>query len=365
MQTNETAHDDGGGSSRAAAVGGWGLTGADGVALPLTSVAVRGELVAMAARLSICNTYTNTTGAPVDATFRAYLADLGAVCGVLVHVDGQAPIDALLTRRLRRRVVADYDDDQQDDDDDDDDDNFNDDDSEFGSRSPDDAFADDAVLRALNPDGDHDLLACSVGVLPPGQSVRFEVTYIAELYTRGDLLRCVVPTTFAERVVVPHSLRSSLDAPQPSRRALVALELDLALAMPQPIVSVASASHSDQLQVLLNGSRARVTLRATCSESLDVVLAISLLKPQRSCLVAELVTRELLASSGATTTTTTATARTTMMASANDLDVSSLVNIDIVKNSVALMMIHYPQVCFVDFELSNESVLVVNVYLKF
>jgi hypothetical protein len=141
---------------------GWGLWTADGVCLPLVRVSVKGELIGLAARLAVSQSYVNSSASSVEATFRAYLADLGTVCGVLVHVDGNEPIEAQLRRRARRAA-------------DDTASDFHDDDEEAkhteqpeGDENGDDLF-DDAGLRALNPEGDHDLFACRVGTLRPGQ----------------------------------------------------------------------------------------------------------------------------------------------------------------------------------------------------
>jgi hypothetical protein len=207
------------------------------------------QLLGASARVVVAQRYSNTTGAPVAmATFRAYLADLGAVCGVSVQLDAHAPrIDAVLCERA----------------------------GEADEREADD-------VHALNPERDHDLFACRIGPMRVGQTVCLSVTFVAELFFRGDFLRFVVPTTFAERVAGGDDV-----ALVPADAPAIALELELDVHMACDIERITSVSHAAALSCSLRGTRAHISLRSTETLALDVVLAIQLAEPRRSFVAVE------------------------------------------------------------------------------
>jgi hypothetical protein len=206
--------------------------------------------------LALNSVSLGSTGNSVEATFRAYLADLGAVCGVSVRIDEQAPLDAKLTVRDEDMSVA------------------------------------ESELHELNPERDHDLFACRVGTLAPDQSVTFSVAYVSELFVRGDVVRFVVPTAFAERVDAAAAAAIAMQLPPrrptaPPAGSSVALELDLSVEMPSAIERIESVTHGAALKVALTGTRATVQVRTNENAALDVALAVHIAQPRQSFVAIE------------------------------------------------------------------------------
>jgi len=145
-----------------------GLVTETGV-VPLTGVAVRGEIAGRSSRVRVAQRFHNTEQKPIEAVYRFPLPDGAAICGFRANIGGRVVKGQVEEREKAFEIY-------------------------------------DEALAAghggyLIDEERPNIFTLSVGNLNPGAEVVIEIDYVALLDTEGTKLRFLLPTTISPRYV--------------------------------------------------------------------------------------------------------------------------------------------------------------------
>ncbi|XP_064404134.1 protein mono-ADP-ribosyltransferase PARP4-like isoform X3 [Halichondria panicea] len=148
---------------------------AEGVDVPLESVAVRAQLIDLAARVVVLQGYKNKSQVPIEAKYVFPLDDMAAVCGFEAFINGKHIVGEVKEKEQAHREYR------------------------------------EAISKGhgayLMDEETPDVFTVSVGNLPPGASVLIKIIYVAELAVEGDNIVFSLPGS-----VAPWKQEAALDA---------------------------------------------------------------------------------------------------------------------------------------------------------
>ncbi len=208
-----------------------GLRSADGQSVPLTAVHISGDLLGNTARITVAQTYRNSTSTPMEAVYTFPLATGASVSSFEARIG---------ERRVIGQVME----------------------SEEAFERYDDAMADGHGAFLLDQHRPN-IFTASVGNLNVGDEAVIEISYVCVLEQEGNAIRFTLPTTISPRYVSasgPEVGQPDAERVNPPKALAVpyALTLDLKVKTLSPIASVESPSHS--IRTELDDGSARVTL---------------------------------------------------------------------------------------------------------
>ncbi|ELR24909.1 von Willebrand factor type A domain containing protein [Acanthamoeba castellanii str. Neff] len=216
--------------------------------IPLVGVKASATITDVACEVTLVQRYRNDEEVPLEVGYTFPLDSRAAVCRFEVELDGKRVVGSVLPHAQARDAYG-------------------------------DAIAEGSGAYLLEQKKE-EIFQMNVGNLPPGKECTIYITYVAELPLEGEMVRFTLPTTIApryqgqgttasEREALKEVTTMSSTSSSSSSSKPYGLELDIAIEMPSPVLSVESPSHPIRFQ--LNGdtpTKGRVTL-ATQETALD------------------------------------------------------------------------------------------------